>query len=148
MATPMADNTLYPVPPVAPDYAPPTVEVEPKAAYVVVGQTVTFSASVYDGAGEPVTDASGFVWSVNGRRGGDSDMGLIGDNGTFHAPFHTPNPSAYEIGCRYEGAVGRAVVSIVPTADDIPKSGEGAIPSSPSATTAPPTGTTTTGGNP
>lgn len=147
MATPMADNTLYPVPPVAPDYAPPVVDVEPRQAYVATNRTTKFTATVHDAAGDEITDAA-LVWSVNGVRGGDPSTGQVADDGTFLAPFHTPNPSAYEVTARYEGAVGRAVVSIVASQDQMPSQPDQAGTAPTAGAAAAPATTTTAGGNP
>src|SRR5215470_15511937 len=71
---------------VGPPPPPPaiTVSVSPLAGTVLIGNQLTFTATVTNTADTNVS------WSVNGIAGGDSSVGTITANGAYTAPADLP----------------------------------------------------------
>ncbi|HUI73360.1 MAG TPA: hypothetical protein VLX32_00360 [Candidatus Acidoferrum sp.] len=79
---------------VAPPPPPPpaiTVSVTPTASSVLLGNSLTFSASVSN------TTNTGVSWSVNGVAGGTAATGTITASGVFTAPADLPSPQTVQV---------------------------------------------------
>ena len=78
----------------APPPPPPpsiTVSVTPSSGSVVLGNQVTFTATVTN-----TTDTT-VSWGVNGVAGGNSTVGTISSNGVYTAPADLPSPVTAQI---------------------------------------------------
>jgi hypothetical protein len=70
----------------SPPPPPPSIEISvtPNSGTVLLGETLTFTASVSNSADISVS------WSVNGTPGGSSQAGTISADGTYTAPTDLP----------------------------------------------------------
>ena len=79
---------------VAPPPPPPpsvTVSVTPSSGSVVLGNQLTFTATVSNAPDSSVG------WSVNGLAGGNSTFGTISTAGVYMAPANLPSPATVQI---------------------------------------------------
>jgi hypothetical protein len=68
-----------------------TVTISPNSGTVLLGNTLTFSASLTN------TPDTSVLWSVNGISGGSSQFGTISAAGLFTAPADLPQSSAVQV---------------------------------------------------
>ena len=99
----------------SPPPAPPptsggvTVIVAPGSASVVLGNSVSFSATVTG------TNDTAVSWAVNGVPGGAPSLGTISASGTYQAPAVMPSPSSVQVQATSEAntaTVGSASVTV------------------------------------
>lgn len=81
-------GAVTPPPPPPPSI---TVSVTPTSGSVVLGNQLTFTATVSN-----ATDTS-VSWSVNGVVGGNSSVGIISSAGVYTAPTDLPSPATVQI---------------------------------------------------
>ena len=81
-------GTVVPPPPPPPSV---TVTVNPPSGSVVLGNQMTFTATVTN-----TTDAT-VGWSVNGITGGNAAAGTITSAGVYTAPVDLPSPATAQI---------------------------------------------------
>jgi len=99
-------------------WSPPVLQIvvtlSPTSAYVPVGDSLQFSASV---AGTPNATVT---WTVNNMVGGNATVGFISTSGFYTAPLSVPSPSQVTVMAtsQYDGTkFGTATVTVVgPTA--------------------------------
>jgi len=86
-----AEGGAGPVAPPPP--SPPSIQVviTPNTGSVLLGEALSFSASVSNGSDKSVN------WSVNGIPGGSSQIGTITAGGVYSAPADLPVPAAVQI---------------------------------------------------
>lgn len=70
---------------------PVSLQISPKTATVLVGDTLQFTVTVNGGAGSSVT------WSVNGTAGGNSSVGTVDANGSYTPPMIPPSPNTVTV---------------------------------------------------
>jgi hypothetical protein len=68
-----------------------SVSITPETAYLLTGQTSTFTANVTGSTSQSVT------WAVNGVAGGNSTVGTINTTGLYTAPGVPPSPNAVTV---------------------------------------------------
>jgi hypothetical protein len=85
----VVDPTKSATRPVVIQEASAPVTISPPRVAIGLGGLVTLPLS---------ETASGSIWTVNGRDGGDSEVGTISDFGGYRAPFRTPEPATVAIG--------------------------------------------------
>ena len=82
------EGAVTPPPPPPPSI---TVSVTPPNGSVVLGNQLTFTATVSN-----ATDTS-VSWSVNGIAGGNSSVGIMSSTGVYTAPADLPSPATVQI---------------------------------------------------
>ncbi len=99
---------------VQPPPPPPaiTVSIAPPSGSVVLGNTVTFTATVKN-----TTDTS-VSWSVNGVADGNATVGMVSATGVYTAPADLPSPTAVQVtATSHADATKSATVSVTIESD-------------------------------
>ncbi len=103
--------------PVAPPPPPPppsiTVSVTPASTSVLLGNALSFTASV-SGTPDP-----GVAWTVNGAPGGNATIGTITTSGLYTAPADLPTAASVEIRATSHADASKSGAAQVTLASDI-----------------------------
>ncbi len=99
-----------------PATAPPsgiTITVAPATASVLLGESLTFTATVKNTANTSVT------WSVNGIPGGNATVGTVDTSGAYTAPMNLPSPASVSVRAISVADTSQTSAALVLVASDI-----------------------------
>jgi hypothetical protein len=108
-----------------------TVAIAPTSASVLLGDSVSFTASVSGSSNTTVN------WTVNGVAGGNSQVGSISSSGQYTAPQILPAPSSVTVTAIAQADSSATASAMVTITSDV------AVNISPTSATVPPGGTQT-----